>query len=59
VNTGPFIQLDLSPSIRMLMSNELGGIGRTPSFTTGRLADAGEEKIIHHVTEGSHQPYEI
>jgi hypothetical protein len=43
----------------MLMSNELGGIGRTPSFTTGRLADAGEEKIIHHVTEGSHQPYEI
>jgi hypothetical protein len=37
---GPVHQLALNGSIRMLMANELGGIGSISSFTTGRLADA-------------------
>ena len=49
---GPFPQLGLDRSIKMLVANELGGIGRTSSFTTGRLADTREEKKIHHATEG-------
>ena len=33
------------------MAKELGGTGRTSSFTTGRLEIAGEEKKIPHGTE--------
>ena len=34
------------------MTNELGGIGRTPNFTTESLEDTGVVKGIHHATEG-------
>ena len=48
----PVPQLVLDISIKLLVVNELCGIGGTSSFTTGRLADAREEKTIPHATEG-------
>jgi hypothetical protein len=35
--------------MKMLVANELGRIGGTSSFPTGRLADIGEKKSIVHV----------
>ena len=49
---GPVPQFVFDSSIKMLVVNERGGIGRTSSFTTGRLAYAREEKKIPHATEG-------
>ena len=52
----PVPQLVLDRSIRMLVENEMSGIGRTSSFTTGRLSDAREEKKIRLATEGKESP---
>ena len=53
---GPIPQLVLDQSIKMLVANELCGIGRTSSFPAGKLADAGEEKRICHASEGEKIP---
>ena len=46
----PVPQLVLDPSLKMLAAKELGSIGRTSSFPTGRLADAKEgERATSHV----------
>lgn len=44
-----FLLLTFHP---MIMASVLSGRGRSSSFTTGRLPDVGEEKKIHHATEG-------
>lgn len=49
MGTFMFLQLTVHP---MLMDHDHGGIGRTFSFATERLADVKEEKKIHHATEG-------
>jgi hypothetical protein len=51
VNTeGPVPQLVLDQSIKVLVANELGRIGGTLSFSTGRLVDMGGKRI-HHALE--------
>ena len=49
---GPVTYLVLHRTIKVLITNELDRIGRTSSFTTGRLADAGEVRRNHHATQG-------
>lgn len=44
-----FLLLTVHP---MIMASVLSGRGRSSSFTIGRLPDVGEDKMIHHATEG-------
>lgn len=57
----PVPQLLLDRSIKMLVANELGRIGRTSSFPLGRLADTREERDISPCfgVRKSHQLCEI
>jgi hypothetical protein len=56
----PVPQLVLDQSIKMLAANELGRIGRTSTFPTYRLAEAGEVKKIPYASEKkSHQSCKI
>jgi hypothetical protein len=48
--------LVLDQSIKMLATNELGRIGGLPVSPSGRLADSGEEKEIHHALERKKPP---
>lgn len=49
---GPVPQLAFVQSIKMLVANELGRIGRTCSFPRVGWQKQGRKKIIHHALEG-------
>lgn len=56
---GPVLQLVLDLSIKILVANEMSGIGRTSSFLGGRLASERGVKVSLPLEGESHQSCEI